>query len=204
MSSSILKSLSRSLDFRPLGINNSILVLLLHHSHRSLKFELKRYIVEVKKAKEAATPSFGPVYRSLFAKDGFRPPIEGLDSCWDVFRCLSNSVAKLQYSRKIQARAIPPLLIGKDVLAVVIICPTRELAIQTIPKPVEHPSELPKWNYDGSSTGQAPGEDSEVILYPQAIFKDPFRGGNNILVVCEYTSWRAYPSKQTPQSSCNL
>ncbi|KAK6130399.1 hypothetical protein DH2020_035809 [Rehmannia glutinosa] len=33
----------------------------------------------------------------------------------------------------------------------------------TISKPVEHPSELPKWNYDGSSTGQAPGEDSEVI-----------------------------------------
>ncbi|MCI16076.1 glutamine synthetase, partial [Trifolium medium] len=32
---------------------------------------------------------------------------------------------------------------------------------RTISKPVEHPSELPKWNYDGSSTGQAPGEDSE-------------------------------------------
>ncbi|KAH1098061.1 hypothetical protein J1N35_014982 [Gossypium stocksii] len=43
------------------------------------------------------------------------------------------------------------------------------------------PSKLPKWNYDCSSTGQAPGEDSEVILYPQAIFKDPFRRGNNIL-----------------------
>ncbi|GAY50642.1 hypothetical protein CUMW_128250 [Citrus unshiu] len=56
---------------------------------------------------------------------------------------------------------------------------------KTISKPVEHPSELPKWNYDGSSTGQAPGEDSEVILYPQAIFKDPFRGGNNILVICD-------------------
>jgi hypothetical protein len=37
-------------------------------------------------------------------------------------------------------------------------------AFQTIEKPVEDPSELPKWNYDGSSTGQAPGEDSEVIL----------------------------------------
>ena len=36
--------------------------------------------------------------------------------------------------------------------------------LQTISQPVEHPSELPKWNYDGSSTGQAPGEDSEVIL----------------------------------------
>ncbi|KAL6188697.1 hypothetical protein ACLB2K_040088 [Fragaria x ananassa] len=56
---------------------------------------------------------------------------------------------------------------------------------RTISKPVEHPSELPKWNYDGSSTGQAPGDDSEVILYPQAIFKDPFRGGNNILVICD-------------------
>ncbi|KAI9103651.1 hypothetical protein K1719_023274 [Acacia pycnantha] len=148
----------------------------------------KIYIVEVEKAKEAATPSFGPVYRSLFAKDGFRPPIEGLDSCWDVFRCLSNSVAKLQYSRKIQARAIPPLLIGKDVLGAARIGSGKTLAFlipATIPKPVEHPSELPKWNYDGSSTGQAPGEDSEVILYPQAIFKDPFRGGNNILVVCD-------------------
>ena len=35
---------------------------------------------------------------------------------------------------------------------------------QTIPKLVDDPSKLPKWNYDGSSTGQAPGEDSEVIL----------------------------------------
>ncbi|CAI5530727.1 unnamed protein product, partial [Closterium sp. Naga37s-1] len=46
-------------------------------------------------------------------------------------------------------------------------------------------AKLPKWNFDGSSTGQAPGDDSEVILYPQAIFKDPFRGGNNILVICD-------------------
>ncbi|TXG69889.1 hypothetical protein EZV62_004824 [Acer yangbiense] len=53
---------------------------------------------------------------------------------------------------------------------------------RTLPGPVTDPSQLPKWNYDGSSTGQAPGEDSEVILYPQAIFKDPFRRGNNILV----------------------
>nr|GLL35311.1 glutamine synthetase cytosolic isozyme [Ipomoea trifida] len=56
---------------------------------------------------------------------------------------------------------------------------------RTIPKAVKDPSELPKWNYDGSSTGQAPGEDSEVILYPQAIFRDPFRRGNNILVMCD-------------------
>ncbi|KAG6383444.1 hypothetical protein SASPL_156804 [Salvia splendens] len=56
---------------------------------------------------------------------------------------------------------------------------------RTLPGPVSDPSQLPKWNYDGSSTGQAPGEDSEVILYPQAIFRDPFRRGNNILVICD-------------------
>ncbi|KAE8022077.1 hypothetical protein FH972_007910 [Carpinus fangiana] len=56
---------------------------------------------------------------------------------------------------------------------------------RTLPGPVSDPSKLPKWNYDGSSTGQAPVEDSEVILYPQAIFKDPFRRGNNILVICD-------------------
>ncbi|XP_062074556.1 long chain acyl-CoA synthetase 4-like [Humulus lupulus] len=48
----------------------------------------KKYIFEVEKAKEAkdGRPSMGPVYRSVFAKDGFPPPIEGLDCCWDVFR----------------------------------------------------------------------------------------------------------------------
>lgn len=49
---------------------------------------------------------------------------------------------------------------------------------------------LPKWNYDGSSTDQAPGENSEVILRPCRVFKDPFRpvrvGKNpNILVMCD-------------------
>ncbi|KHN31946.1 Glutamine synthetase leaf isozyme, chloroplastic [Glycine soja] len=30
-------------------------------------------------------------------------------------------------------------------------------------RPVEDPSKLPRWNYDGSSTGQAQGDNSEVI-----------------------------------------
>jgi len=45
--------------------------------------------------------------------------------------------------------------------------------------------QLPDWNYDGSSTGQAPGDDSEVIIKPRAIYPDPFRGGDNILVLCD-------------------
>lgn len=43
--------------------------------------------------------------------------------------------------------------------------------------------DLPIWNYDGSSTYQALGENSDVYLHPVAIYKDPFRGGNHILVM---------------------
>eukprot|EP00183_Erythrolobus_madagascarensis_P005821 CAMPEP_0185846988 /NCGR_PEP_ID=MMETSP1354-20130828/2428_1 /TAXON_ID=708628 /ORGANISM="Erythrolobus madagascarensis, Strain CCMP3276" /LENGTH=370 /DNA_ID=CAMNT_0028547223 /DNA_START=168 /DNA_END=1280 /DNA_ORIENTATION=+ len=45
--------------------------------------------------------------------------------------------------------------------------------------------DLPMWNFDGSSTMQAPGDDSEVFLKPVAMYKDPFRGGDNLLVMCE-------------------
>jgi glutamine synthetase len=40
---------------------------------------------------------------------------------------------------------------------------------QTLPGPVTDPAKLPKWNYDGSSTGQAHGEDSEVIFIFQIL-----------------------------------
>lgn len=43
---------------------------------------------------------------------------------------------------------------------------------------------IPEWNYDGSSTNQSSGEDSEVIIKPQRMFlstKDPF----HILVLCD-------------------
>ena len=47
-------------------------------------------------------------------------------------------------------------------------------------------SKLPEWNYDGSSTNQASGHNSEVILKPCAIFNDPFRGQKNTkLVLCD-------------------
>merc|ERR1711865_1315362 len=58
----------------------------------------------------------------------------------------------------------------------------RTLDAKKIP---EDPTKLPLWNYDGSSTGQAPGDDSEVIIHPKAIYPDPFRGGDNILVLCD-------------------
>ncbi|XP_077251277.1 long chain acyl-CoA synthetase 4-like [Tasmannia lanceolata] len=48
----------------------------------------KKFVFEVEKAKEATggRPSVGPVYRSMFAKDGFPQPDDGMETCWDVFR----------------------------------------------------------------------------------------------------------------------
>ena len=42
----------------------------------------------------------------------------------------------------------------------------------------------PEWNYDGSSTSQASGNDSEVLIRPVAIYKDPFRACSR-LVLCD-------------------
>lgn len=45
---------------------------------------------------------------------------------------------------------------------------------------------VPEWNYDGSSTNQAPGEDSEVIIKPVRYARCPFRKDDyNIIVLCE-------------------
>eukprot|EP00051_Salpingoeca_urceolata_P026329 m.476909 g.476909 ORF g.476909 m.476909 type:complete len:395 (+) comp20694_c0_seq1:65-1249(+) len=59
---------------------------------------------------------------------------------------------------------------------------SKTKVLNSAPKSVD---DLPIWNYDGSSTGQAPGEDSEVLLKPVRIFRDPFRADPNILVLCE-------------------
>lgn len=45
----------------------------------------------------------------------------------------------------------------------------------------------PVWNYDGSSTGQATTDNSEVLLKPVAVYPDPVRTfGYSYLVVCEH------------------
>mgnify|MGYP001598186134 CR=1 FL=1 len=51
--------------------------------------------------------------------------------------------------------------------------------------PVKSVDDLPNWNYDGSSTGQAQGSDSEVIIKPRALFENPFQRRNGFLVLCD-------------------
>jgi glutamine synthetase len=44
--------------------------------------------------------------------------------------------------------------------------------------------DIPEWDYDGSSTGQAECKASEVVLKPKAIYRDPFRAEYDVLVLC--------------------
>ena len=48
------------------------------------------YTVKVEEARPATEqkPSAGPVYRSIYAKDGLLELPEGLQSPWDFFRCI--------------------------------------------------------------------------------------------------------------------
>ena len=45
--------------------------------------------------------------------------------------------------------------------------------------------DLPSWGFDGSSTNQAVGSDSDCMLKPVYKIPDPIRGGSNLLVMCE-------------------
>ena len=60
--------------------------------------------------------------------------------------------------------------------------------------------QLPLWNYDGSSTGQATTGDSEVILKPCSAFPDPFRGGECMIALCETYNRDMSPHKSNTRN----
>ncbi|XP_071443448.1 glutamine synthetase [Hetaerina americana] len=68
-----------------------------------------------------------------------------------------------------------------------------------IPKKVE---ELPIWNYDGSSTYQAEGSNSDIYLHPVAMYADPFQLGDNKLVLCETYKYNKKPTDTNHRKTC--
>jgi glutamine synthetase len=52
-------------------------------------------------------------------------------------------------------------------------------------KILEDGKEPPIWGFDGSSTNQAPGSNSDCVLQPVFTCPDPIRGGDDVLVLCE-------------------
>ena len=59
---------------------------------------------------------------------------------------------------------------------------------RTLPIKKYIPDTIPNWDCNGNSTGQSNLNNSEIILKPQLIFRDPFRPDNknsNLLVLCD-------------------
>ena len=54
-------------------------------------------------------------------------------------------------------------------------------------------SALPHWGFDGSSTNQATGDDSDCQLFPVFACRDSLRGGDNLLVLCEVVTHGGTP-----------
>jgi len=77
---------------------------------------------------------------------------------------------------------------------------SKTMTVDFIPKEV---GQLPWWNFDGSSTGQAEGSNSDVYLKPVAIFNDPFLRGNNKLVLAETYKYDKTPHETNKRHSCN-
>ena len=63
-------------------------------------------------------------------------------------------------------------------------------------------SDLPKWNFDGSSTNQASGTNSDVFLIPVALFDDPFRGKPNKMVLCDTYTFDDQPTCSNHRKTC--
>ncbi|KAK5851733.1 hypothetical protein PBY51_023263 [Eleginops maclovinus] len=75
---------------------------------------------------------------------------------------------------------------------------TRTLDFE--PKTID---DIPEWNFDGSSTYQAEGSNSDMYLIPVCMFRDPFTQDPNKLVLCEVLKYNRLPTETNHRMSCN-
>ncbi|XP_062868169.1 glutamine synthetase-like [Trichomycterus rosablanca] len=76
-------------------------------------------------------------------------------------------------------------------------CKTRTLGSE--PSSIE---DIPEWNFDGSSTNQAQTANSDMILEPVCIFRDPFTLDPNKLVLCEVLNQDRKPADTNHRHTC--
>ncbi len=78
--------------------------------------------------------------------------------------------------------------------------PTSKLRSKT--KIVPDGAEPPIWGFDGSSTEQAPGSESDCVLRPVLVKPDPIRGGSDVLVMCEVLNTDLTPHASNTRAAC--
>jgi len=78
--------------------------------------------------------------------------------------------------------------------------PTQLLRSKTMVVP--DGQELPIWGFDGSSTNQAPGDQSDCVLRPVYSIPDPLRGGNDVLAMCEVLNTDMTPHATNTRAAC--
>uniref|UniRef100_A0A8B9RHZ1 Glutamine synthetase n=1 Tax=Astyanax mexicanus TaxID=7994 RepID=A0A8B9RHZ1_ASTMX len=109
---------------------------------------------------------------------------------------LSKAV-KQQYMELPQGGKVQAMYIWIDGTGEGLRCKTRTLDAE--PKTIE---DLPEWNFDGSSTYQSEGSNSDMYLIPKAIFRDPFRKDPNKLILCEVLKYNRKPAETNLRQMC--
>ncbi|XP_046723444.1 glutamine synthetase-like isoform X2 [Silurus meridionalis] len=76
---------------------------------------------------------------------------------------------------------------------------SKTRTLQSEPSSIE---DIPEWNFDGSSTDQASSSDSDMILAPVCMFRDPFTLDPNKLVLCEVLKSNRKPADTNHRYVC--
>ncbi|MCP4306032.1 MAG: glutamine synthetase [bacterium] len=78
--------------------------------------------------------------------------------------------------------------------------PTGKLRSKT--KIIAEGEAPPIWGFDGSSTEQAVGKDSDRVLRPVRTVPDPIRGGDDKLVMCDVLNTDMTPHETNKRAQC--
>ncbi|KAG7498885.1 glutamine synthetase-like [Solea senegalensis] len=77
---------------------------------------------------------------------------------------------------------------------------SKTRTLDSEPKDIQ---DIPVWNFDGSSTYQSDGSNSDMNIVPVCMFRDPFSLDPNKLVLCEVFNFDHSPAQTNHRNSCN-